>query len=92
MAPFTDAYRYAQPILRKYRKAEKCSAFRRMIFMQTPAGSVVTVAQAALQLAIEHYGAARHAEAEAVCRQILELAPGDWESVIERVSGELLAL
>ena len=52
-----------------------------MIFMQTPAGSVVTVAQAALQLAIEHYGAARHAEAEAVCRQILELAPGDPDTL-----------
>ena len=52
-----------------------------MIFMQTPAGCVVTVAQAALQLAIEHYGAARHAEAEAVCRQILELAPGDPDTL-----------
>ena len=58
----------------------------------TPTGSVAAIARAALQLAIEHYGAARHAEAEAVCRQVLELAPGDWESVIERVSGELLAL
>ena len=49
--------------------------------MQTPTASIAAVAQAALQLAIEHYGAARHADAEAVCRQILELAPGQPDAL-----------
>ena len=39
------------------------------------------VVQTALQLAIEHYGAGRHAEAEAVCRQILELAPAQPDAL-----------